>query len=149
MFGCGDCGRGIAFSSMFPEKAGPSSLRLETLRSKREASMGKVLFGSTALVAAGAMAATSAVAAQDGLAWDAGATYSTGPWTVGATYFHSEVEGAPGGGDSELSSAQGDIAYAVGPGITASANALWADWDGQGGVDANGFGGVVGMHIGF
>jgi hypothetical protein len=87
--------------------------------------------------------------AQDGLAFDAGATYSTGPWTVGGTYFHSEVEGAPGGGESDLNAAHGGIAYAVGPGITASANALWADWDGQGGVDASGFGGIVGMHIGF
>jgi predicted porin len=30
----------------------------------------------------------------DGTAYDIGATYSTGPWAVGATYFHSEVEGA-------------------------------------------------------
>jgi predicted porin len=101
--------------------------------------------GFAGFTVGGSIAIEDSSRAQDGLAFDAGATYSTGPWTVGATYFHSEVEGAPGGGDSDLNAAQGGIAS----GITASANALWADWDGQGGVDANGFGGVVGMKIGF
>ena len=110
-----------------------------------------VNLGFAGFTVGGSIAIEDSSRAQDGLAWDAGATYSTGPWTVGATYFHSEVEGAAGGGDSELSSAQGGIAYAVGPGITASANVLWAEWDGQGGngVEASGFGGIVGMHIGF
>jgi len=86
----------------------------------------------------------------DGVGWDAGASYSTGPWAVGVTYFHSEVEGAPGGGEDELDSAQAGVSYAVGPGITASANVLWAEWDGAaGGANADGFGGVVGMKIGF
>jgi predicted porin len=90
--------------------------------------------------------------ATDGTAWDAGATYSTGPWAVGVTYFHSEVSGAAGvgGGDDELDAAQAGVSYAVGPGITASANVLWADWDGKAaGANADGFGGVVGMKIGF
>jgi predicted porin len=69
----------------------------------------------------------------DGVAWDAGATYSIGPWMFGATYFHSEVEGGAGGGEDELDSLQGGVSYAVGPGITASANVLWAEWDGEGG----------------
>jgi predicted porin len=86
----------------------------------------------------------------DGVGWDAGATYSTGPWAVGVTYFHSEVEGAAGGGEDELDSAQAGVSYAVGPGITASANVLWADWDGEAaGTNADGFGGILGMHIGF
>jgi predicted porin len=86
----------------------------------------------------------------DGVGWDAGASYSTGPWAVGVTYFHSEVEGAPGGGEDELDSAQAGVSYAVGPGITASANVLWADWDGEAaGTSADGFGGILGMHIGF
>jgi predicted porin len=88
--------------------------------------------------------------ATDGHAWDAGATYSTGPWAVGVTYFQSEVEGAAGGGHDELQAAQAGVSYAVGPGITASANVLWADWDGEAaGANADGFGGVVGMKIGF
>jgi predicted porin len=97
----------------------------------------------------GSLAVEDSSRATDGTSWDAGAVYSTGPWSVGVTYFHSEVEGATGGGESDLNDVQGGISYAVGPGITASANALWADWDGQGGVDANGAGGVVGMKMGF
>jgi predicted porin len=88
--------------------------------------------------------------AQDGVGWDAGATYSTGPWAVGVTYFHSEVEGAPGGGEDELDAAQAGVSYAVGPGITASANVLWAEWDGAGaGANADGLGAVFGMKMGF
>jgi predicted porin len=85
----------------------------------------------------------------DGVAWDAGATYSIGPWMLGATYFHSEVEGGAGGGEDKLDSLQGGVSYAVGPGITASANVLWAEWDGEDGEDADGVGGIIGMKIGF
>ena len=87
--------------------------------------------------------------ATDGTAFDVGATYSTGPWAVGATYLNTSVEGAAGGGDDDMQALQGGISYAVGPGITASANVLWAEWDGEGGEDADGFGGVVGMKMGF
>jgi predicted porin len=89
--------------------------------------------------------------AQDGTAFDVGATYSTGPWAVGVTYFHSEVSGAAGGGgEDELDSAQAGVSYAVGPGITASANVLWADWDGKAaGANADGMGAVFGMKMGF
>ncbi len=87
--------------------------------------------------------------ATDGTAYDVGATYSTGPWAVGATYFASQVDGPAGGGDDDLQALQAGISYAVGPGITASANLLWAEWDASSGADADGFGGVVGMKMGF
>jgi predicted porin len=87
--------------------------------------------------------------ATDGVAWDIGASYSLGPWAVGATYFTSEVEGADGGGEDELRAMQAGVSYALGPGITASANTLWAEWDGEGGEDAEGFGAILGMKIGF
>ncbi len=87
--------------------------------------------------------------ASDGVAWDIGASYSLGPWAVGATYFTSEVEGADGGGEDELRAMQAGVSYALGPGITASANTLWAEWDGEGGEDAEGFGAILGMKIGF
>ena len=87
--------------------------------------------------------------ATNGHAWDAGATYSTGPWAVGVTYFQSSVSGT-NSGDDDLQAAKAGVSYAVGPGITASANVLWADWDGgAAGSDADGWGGVVGMKIGF
>ena len=88
--------------------------------------------------------------ATDGTAYDFGASYGTGPWTVALTYFHSEVEGANnGGGEDELDAYQAGISYAVGPGITASANVLYAEWDGEAGVDADGLGGILGLNIGF
>jgi predicted porin len=87
--------------------------------------------------------------ATDGVAWDVGASYSLGPWAVGATYFTSEVEGDAGGGEDELQAMQLGVSYAVGPGITASANTLWAEWDGEAGEDATGIGGILGMNIGF
>ena len=84
----------------------------------------------------------------DGTGFDVGAVYSTGPWSVGVTYFHSEVEGAAAGGDDTLDSFTAGVSYAVGPGITASASVLWAEWDGEA-ADADGVGGVIGMKMGF
>jgi predicted porin len=84
----------------------------------------------------------------EGTGFDVGATYSTGPWSVGLTYFHSEVEGAAGGGDDSLDAVTGGISYAVGPGITASASIMWAEWDGDN-ADADGVGGIVGIKMGF
>jgi predicted porin len=105
--------------------------------------------GFAGFTVGGSIAIEDSDRATDGTAYDLGATYSTGPWAVGATYFGSSVSGAGGGGDDDMQAIQGGISYAVGPGITASANLLWAEWDGGGGADADGFGGVVGMKMGF
>ena len=85
----------------------------------------------------------------EGTSFDIGASYGSGPWAVGVQYFHSEVEGAAGGGDDELNAAKAGISYAVGPGITASATLMWAEWDGQAGVDAEGVAGIIGVKMGF
>jgi predicted porin len=109
-----------------------------------------VNLGFAGFTVGGSIAIEDSDRATDGTAYDIGATYSTGPWAVGATYFASMVDGAAaGGGDDDLTAIQGGISYAVGPGITASANLLWAEWDGAGGADADGFGGVFGMKMGF
>jgi len=106
--------------------------------------------GFAGFTVGGSIAVEDSDRSTDGHGWDAGATYSTGPWAVGVTYFQSEVSGTAGAGDDDLQAAQAGVSYAVGPGITASANVLWADWDGgQAGANSDGFGGVVGMHIGF
>jgi predicted porin len=107
--------------------------------------------GFAGFTVGGSIAIEDSDRATDGTAFDVGATYSTGPWAVGLTYFHSEVSGAAGGGgDDELDAAQAGISYAVGPGITASGNVLWADWDGKAaGTSADGIGAVFGMKIGF
>ncbi len=84
----------------------------------------------------------------DGLAWDAGATYSVGPWMIGASYFHGTGDGV-GGGEDQLEALQSGVSYAFGPGITASANVLWSEWEGADGDNSAGFGGLLGMQVGF
>ena len=87
--------------------------------------------------------------ATDGWGGDAGISYTTGPWGVSATGFHSEVEGTAGGGEDDMNAIVGAVSYAVGPGIKASLSVLWAEWDGEGNEDADGIGGIVGMKMGF
>ena len=86
----------------------------------------------------------------DGTAFDVGASYGTGPWAVGVQYFASEVEGAVNdGAEDEFQAAKAGVSYAVGPGITASATLMWAEWDGEAGNDADGVAGVFGFKMGF
>ena len=93
---------------------------------------------------------TSDAISSEGYSWDAGVSYGTGPWTVGVMYFHGEVEGQLStSGNDELDAVRGAVEYAVGPGITASLSGLYADWDNDAGVDADGFVGVVGVNFGF
>ena len=37
----------------------------------------------------------------------------------------------------------------VGPGITASFTLLYAEWEDETGVDSDGFGGILGLKLGF
>ena len=87
--------------------------------------------------------------ATDGWGADAGISYSTGPWGASVTGFHSEVEGTAASGEDDMNAIVGAVSYAVGPGIKASLSVLWAEWDGEGTVDADGIGGIVGMKMGF
>jgi predicted porin len=94
----------------------------------------------------------------DGESWDVGATYSSGPWTVGATYFNSDLTYGPAvgfasgsatpGEDVEMDVIQGGVGYAVGPGIDASMNIMYADYDTDTG-DADGIIGIVGLTYSF
>jgi predicted porin len=94
----------------------------------------------------------------DGWSYDVGASYSTGPWAVGVTWFQSEVEGSSttlvgpvtfGSGDDELTALEVGISYAVGPGITASLSGLWGEFEEEDGDDSSSIVGIVGMKIGF
>jgi hypothetical protein len=85
----------------------------------------------------------------DGWGADFGITYATGPWSVGLTGFHSEVDGTGGGDDDELDALQGGVSYAIGPGITSSFSVMYAKWDPGEADDADGIGGILGMNISF
>ena len=85
----------------------------------------------------------------DGDAWDVGVSYGTGPWAVGLTYFQSEVTGS-GTGDDELQNANIGVSYAVGPGITAAAGAMWNDSESSNsGGESDGVVGYVGLSYSF
>lgn len=86
--------------------------------------------------------------ATDGHGWDVGATYGTGPWSVGITYFQSEVTGS-GSGDDDLKAINGGASYAVGPGISVAAGVLYAklDSDNPGGGKSDGTVGYLGLDL--
>lgn len=85
----------------------------------------------------------------DGNAFDVGASYSTGPWSVGITYLTSDTEGAPGAGDRQLDSVSGGVEYALGPGITTAVSVLWADMEDSAGTESEGILGIAGMTLSF
>ena len=87
----------------------------------------------------------------DGDSWQVGGTYATGPWSVGVTYFHSDVDFLPGSAlefNNESDVFQGGIGYSIGPGIDSSVNVMYADYDTDGG-DADGIVGIVGITYSF
>ncbi len=93
----------------------------------------------------------------DGNSYDVGVSYATGPWSVGVNALYSDVQGNPAavvGGrvndtrNDELLAVKGAVAYSVGPGITASASVLYAEWDGAA-EDVDGIVGIVGMKISY
>jgi len=106
--------------------------------------------GFAGFTVGGSYALESSDRTTDGWGADLGVAYSVGPWSVGITGFHSEVDGAPGnGGEDELDSLEGGVSYAIGPGITGSLSLLYAEWEPGNGEDADGFAGILGMKIGF
>lgn len=86
----------------------------------------------------------------EGFAWDAGVSYEFGPWAFGVTYFHGEDEGLLADPDQdELDSVTGGLSYALGPGITARAGVMWADWKPENGDSQSGIAGAVGLSFSF
>jgi hypothetical protein len=113
---------------------------------------GGLVLGYAGFSVGGSVAFEDSDFATDGTAYDVGASYSTGPWAVGVTWFASEVEGTSGvgfGSEDELAALEVGVSYAVGPGITASLSGIWAEWEEESGTDQSGIVGVVGMKIGF
>lgn len=85
----------------------------------------------------------------DGNAFDAGVSYTTGPWSVGVMGLWSETEGNAGGGDQEYETYQGAVEYALGPGITTSFTVLYANWEADTGNESDGILGIAGLALSF
>ena len=85
----------------------------------------------------------------DGHSFDAGASYSTGPWSVGVTYLGSESAGGVGNGEDELDAVEGGVEYALGPGVSTSASVLYANWEDEAGAETDGIVGVLGLSVSF
>jgi len=97
-----------------------------------------VNFGFAGFSLGGSFAYEDSDRAQEGWSADAGISYSTGPWGISVTGFHSEVEGAAGGDEDELTAAVGAVSYALGPGISVAGSVLWGDWEDEAGGDSSG-----------
>lgn len=86
----------------------------------------------------------------EGDSWDVGVSYSTGPWAFGVTYLNGSTEGSIAtSGEDELQAVQAGLSYAVGPGITARAGVMWAEWDPEAGDEQSGIAGAVGLSFSF
>jgi outer membrane protein OmpU len=86
----------------------------------------------------------------EGFAWDVGVSYEFGPWAFGVTYLHGEQEGLLADPDQdELDTVSGGLSYALGPGITARAGVMWADWKPENGGSQSGIAGAVGLSFSF
>ncbi len=87
---------------------------------------------------------------EEGQAYDAGVSYSTGPWGVSVTYFHGEWEATTStSGDDETDSIVGAVSYALGPGITASGSVLYGKFEDEGGAEGKATMGIVGLSVSF
>lgn len=86
----------------------------------------------------------------EGFAWDVGVSYESGPWAFGVAYLHGQTEGLIADPDQdELDTVSGGLSYALGPGITARAGVMWAQWEQEGGTDQSGIAGAVGLSFSF
>ena len=87
---------------------------------------------------------------QKGYAWDVGVSYAMGPWSVGATYFHGEIEGDLAiSAEDEMDAINVGVAYQVGPGISAQGGVMWGEWDTEEGENQSGVVGYAGLRFNF
>ncbi len=90
--------------------------------------------------------------ANTGEAYDAGVSYTTGPWGASFTYFHGEAEGSVLAGDEEQDAFQFAVSYAMGPGVTLEGNIThveFEDDDGGAGFDDDATYGIIGVKLSF
>ncbi len=68
-------------------------------------------------------------ASDDAKIWDVGVSFATGPFTLGATYWHAEMPLASATlGDDEADKVTLGVQYTMGPGVTALGTLAYVDW---------------------
>ncbi|MFC1674012.1 porin [Pseudomonadota bacterium] len=77
----------------------------------------------------GDSAATAAVASLDGNAWELGASYETGPYSVAAAYMRSKVDGLNTAGSDKWTAYQAGFGYDMGAGVGLVAQYVYSKQD--------------------
>ncbi len=103
------------------------------------------------------VSSSAIVNSTEGQSWDVGIAYGAGPWTIGASYFQAEVEGAPAGtpgfigsgNDDKLYAATAGIDYALGPGINAIGGVMYGRWSAESGAVNTGVIAAAGLTLSF
>lgn len=86
----------------------------------------------------------------EGVAWDVGVSYSTGPWSFGVTYLSGNADGSLADPDEDdMQAVSAGLSYAVGPGITARAGVMWAEWEPESADEQSGVAGAIGLSFSF
>jgi predicted porin len=91
-------------------------------------------------------------AAENGDAMGIGASYTSGPFSVGLSYLTSKVDGGAAAGDDKYKQILFSAAYSIGPGVDLIGALFNAKYEDEGGAVANensGTGGAVGIHLRF
>lgn len=93
-------------------------------------------------------------AAEDGYAWGLGATWTGGPFAIGANYLTSKVEGSAVGvaADDKFRQIMLSAAYTMGPGVDLIGSVFHLKYTDEGGSNANknsGVGVVTGIRLSF
>jgi len=91
-------------------------------------------------------------AAENGDAMGIGASYTSGPLSVGLSYLTSKVDGGAAAGNDKYKQILFSAAYSIGPGVDLIGALFNAKYEDEGGAVANensGTGGAVGIHLRF
>ncbi len=83
----------------------------------------------------------------DGTAYDFGASYANGPWTLSITYFHGE-NGEPGGTTDEQDTFGAAVDYKLAKGVRLNLFGAYVDYDSAAGPGSDVDGWVIGTGIG-
>jgi outer membrane protein OmpU len=121
-------------------------------KSVKDYSAGLQIGASGFMVGGGYRKLDADLGAENGSVWALGASYTTGPLSVGASYLSSEVDGAAAAGKDKFGQVLFAAAYSIGPGVDLIGALFHAKYDDEGNATVNensGTGGALGIHLRF